>query len=208
MSGAAKNMLMRRVIAEFIGTAIIALVFLSIGFYFDYTTPWYAAFSVGVALCVLTLLFQQISGAYFNPAYTITLWLRRLLPFRDALAISIVQGAAGLAAFMVYEFLSNTTIATSSVGFELRTFSAELIGTFVLGIVYAAVAQQKMTLMHGAVGIGFGYFIALTMIAPAGLVFLNPAVAVAHGALSFSTILAPLGGFYCGYRCYGVLFRM
>jgi glycerol uptake facilitator-like aquaporin len=202
----AKDSLVGRLIAEFFGTAVLSLVFLSVGFYFNYTSPWYAAISVGATLSVLTLVLVPLSGAHCNPAYTAVLSVRRLMPVRAALLYVVVQLLAGLLAFVAYEFLSNTTVAPQSNSFDLRLLTAELIGAFVLGVIYSAVTAQKLTAVQHAASIGFGYFVALIMVAPAGLVFINPAIATAHGALSVTTLLAPLGGMLCGYVTYGLLF--
>ncbi|UGB39193.1 aquaporin [Frateuria soli] len=96
-------MLSRKLLAEFIGTALLLAAVVGSGIMGVTLSPGNtgvallanAAATAG-ALYVLIVLFGPISGAHFNPVVTLALWLRGELRAREALAYVLVQLAAAI----------------------------------------------------------------------------------------------------------------
>lgn len=137
-----------RALAEFIGTfwlvfggvgsAVIAADFthLAIGF-------------VGVALAFgLTVVtgayaLGHVSGAHFNPAITIGLWVGRRIPFIDVIPYIVFQVAGAIAAAAVLKI-----IASGHPGFELGSFATNGYGDLSPGhydLLSAAITETLLT---------------------------------------------------------------
>ena len=117
-----------RSIAEFLGTfwlvfggcgsAVIAAGYPQLGIGF-----------VGVALAfgltVVTMAYAvgHVSGAHFNPAITIGLWVGRRIPFRDVIPYIVFQVAGAIAAAAVLKI-----VAEGQPGFELGGFASNGFG--------------------------------------------------------------------------------
>ena len=140
------------VLAEFLGTAILASLVLAqvnaVGAILS--SPWYVAATAGLTLGILVLTFARVSGAHFNPAITIGLWTIKKVPTTNAIVYVAAQmlGAA-LGAFLVWAHYLPHFAATDDKDAKLgvfctgpairhtpSNFMGEVIGTFVL--VYAA----------------------------------------------------------------------
>lgn len=101
-------MLSRKLLAEFIGTALLLATVVGSGIMGTMLSPTNAgiallanaAATAGV-LYVLIALFGPISGAHFNPAVTLALGLRRELRARDVLAYVLVQTVAAVAGVLL-----------------------------------------------------------------------------------------------------------
>lgn len=101
-------MLPRKLLAEFIGTALLLAAVVGSGIMGVMLSPGNtgvallanAAATAG-ALYVLIVLFGPISGAHFNPVVTLAMWLRGELRAREALAYVVVQLAAAIAGVLL-----------------------------------------------------------------------------------------------------------
>ena len=101
-------MLPRKLLAEFIGSALLLAAVVGSGIMGTMLSPGNAgiallanaAATAGV-LYVLIVLFGPISGAHFNPAVTLAMGLRGDLSARDALAYVLVQVVAAVAGVLL-----------------------------------------------------------------------------------------------------------
>jgi len=101
-------MLTRKLLAEFIGTALLLATVVGSGIMGVMLSPGNtgvallanAAATAG-ALYVLIVLFGPISGAHFNPVVTLVMWLRGDLRGREAAAYILVQLAAAIAGVLL-----------------------------------------------------------------------------------------------------------
>ncbi|MGN2249735.1 aquaporin [Frateuria sp. GZRe14] len=101
-------MLGRKLLAEFIGTALLLATVVGSGIMGVMLSPGNTgvallanAGATAAALYVLIVLFGPISGAHFNPVVTLAMWLRRELPTREALAYVLVQLVAAIAGVLL-----------------------------------------------------------------------------------------------------------
>lgn len=140
-----------QLVAEFIGT--FALVFIGAGAVVVAGPSGSGLLGValahGVVLAVMVSVLAHISGAHFNPAVTVALWVARKIDTPRALLYMATQLVAGIVAAFVLkwvlpealwhpsgaaESLGNTTVNVSLGMTETRAFVLEAILTFFLVI--------------------------------------------------------------------------
>jgi aquaporin Z len=136
-------------------------------------------------LMVMVYAGGHISGAHYNPAITLAVWLRGKLPKSDVLPYIAAQVAgAVVSALIVTKFRGQGSEALLSN--PLRVAGAEFLGTFALAWVVLNVATAKGTAGNSFYGAAIGLTVgtgALLFGGISGAVF-NPAVAVAGGILN------------------------
>ena len=190
-------------VAEFFGTAILALTAIGAARYFNFTAPWYVGLAVGMSLAVLVGTIGKVSGAHVNPAITLGLWTLRKIPSTTAVAYVAAQLLGGLTAFAFVEYVTNSDLLNSGLNtFDSRIFLAELVGTAIFGFGVASVVMQKMEGMQAAFTIGASLFVGILVASIVAPGFLNPAVALANNSLDRTTLFAPLIGSVIGMNLY------
>lgn len=219
--------LWRAVIAEFIGTFLLATVVLG-----SRGEPIYVLFGVAG----IVLLVGALSGAHINPAMTIGALVTRRIGWFRALAYILFQGfGAAVAYFTFTAFLAGSGVSgadaaslggpvvfsavdvSTLVGKEWFIFFAELLGTAILGFAIANNLNEAKDRTAAAFTAGLGIFIALIVaISAASYVganaIINPAVAVALQAFHWDSAwtfavyaLAPVIGGVVGFIVYDLL---
>lgn len=151
---------LRRLTAEFIGTFSLVLVICM-------TT--YAKVSadlqpIAIGLLLIGMIYTNgyMSGAVFNPAVTLALWLRGRLTPKETLSYVAVQMLAGLAAAAFTIALTSAKpiiqpIAAPPQYFALiPTILAETMGTFLLCWVILNVATSKTIEGNNFYGLAIG----------------------------------------------------
>ncbi len=163
---------MNKYITEFIGT-----LFLVMGAAFG------GAVGASLALMIMVYAGGHISGAHYNPAVTLSVWMRGKIEMKDAVMYWIFQFAgaliAGLLAVYVFgvEGSANCVIADDG---GTKAIVAELLGTFALAYVVLNVATAKGTSGNSFYGLAIGGTVLAMAIALgkfSGGAF-NPAVAI------------------------------
>ncbi|MFN8244048.1 MAG: aquaporin [Ferruginibacter sp.] len=163
---------MNKYLTEFIGT-----LFLVMG----------AAFggAVGASLALMVMIYAggHISGAHYNPAVTLAVWMRGRIEMKDAMLYWVFQVLGGVAAALIVAYVfkeegsGNCGIPTDGT---TRGILAELLGTFALAYVVLNVATAKGTSGNSF----YGLAIAGTVLAMATALgrfsggAYNPAVAI------------------------------
>ena len=172
---------MNKLIVEFIGTFFLVQ---AVG-YAALTKTALGAIAVGLMLMVMVYAGGHISGAHYNPAVTLAVWLRGKLPKSDVLPYIAAQVAgAVVSALIVTHFRGQGSEAV--LNDPLRVAGAEFLGTFALAWVVLNVATAKGTAGNSFYGAAIGLTVgtgALLFGGISGAVF-NPAVAVAGGVLN------------------------
>lgn len=192
-------------VAEFFGTAILAMTMLGATKYFNFTAPWYVGLAAGVSMVVLVGTIGIVSGAHVNPAITIGLWtLRKISPFRS-ISYIVVQLLGGLMALEFFKYVTGSDVISKlPSGLDGRVFIAEMVGTAVFGFGIAAVVMQKIEGMQAAFTIGASLFIGILIASVAGPGFLNPAVALANNTWNITALFAPIIGSILGMNLYSL----
>jgi aquaporin Z len=118
----------KRAIAEFLGTfwltfagcgsAVIAAAYPQLGIGF-----LGVALAFGLTVVTMAYAVGHISGAHFNPAITIGVWVGGRIPFRDVVPYVVFQVAGAIAAAAVLKI-----VAEGQPGFVLGGFASNGYG--------------------------------------------------------------------------------
>jgi glycerol uptake facilitator-like aquaporin len=101
---------MRQYLMEFIGTMFLVLV---IGFN---SNP----LAVGAILIAMVYMGWNISGAHYNPAITLAVWMRNKIDLKNAAAYIFSQLLGALAASIIFYLVQERTFAPApTVGVEI-----------------------------------------------------------------------------------------
>lgn len=141
--------------------------------------------AVGASLALMVMIYAggHVSGAHYNPAVTLAVWMRGKLEMKDAVMYWIFQFAgAVIAALIVMYVFSNEGSGTckATEGWGTKAILAELIGTFALAYVVLNVATAKGTNGNSFYGLAIGGTV-LAMATAVGSFSggaFNPAVAI------------------------------
>ncbi len=174
---------MKKYIVELIGTMF--LVF-AVGNAVISNNPL-APIAIGLMLMVMIFAGGHISGAHFNPAVTIGVWLRGKCDKKDVIPYILCQIVGAVIASLVVKTLRGS--GAGGADFDLtKVIIAELFGTFALVWVVLNVATAKGTSGNSFYGAAIGMTVTAGAFAVgdiSGAVF-NPAVAV--GAVAMKLI--------------------
>ena len=187
----------RRLVAEFLGTALllVAIVGSGITASFDGAASaqlfWHAVV-VGAALVALILTFGHVSGGHFNPAVTLVDALFGGLRAVEAAGYAAVQTAGALVGVVATNAMFAeplvTLASTDRSGVHLA--GSEALATFgLLVVIFGVVRSGNVRAVPGAVGAYIGAAIYFT----ASASFANPAVTVARALSDTYTGIAPAG---------------
>ena len=186
----------RDVAAEWLGTTLLLFVIVGSGIAArelgsDGAGQLFAhAVAVGLALSVLILMFQTVSGSHFNPAVTIGFWRQGSMNGPTALRYVAAQ-LVGAVSGVVLANLSFGVPAVSIATTERTGFGSALsegVGTFVLVLLILALVQSgRATAIPAAVGA----WIAAIVFATSSTGFANPAVTIARMFSDTYTGIAP-----------------
>lgn len=192
--------------AEFLGTAILATVAINIS-RSQIGIGYFVAIGVGLALALLVLTFGKISGSHLNPAVTIGLWTVRKIGTIKAIAYIAAQMLGGFAAWQLANYFAGSEITSiASETFEWKVLFAEAIGTFVFTFAIAAAIYQGLEDGRKAALIGGGLFLGVVVASLASNSVLNPAVALANQSWSRAYIFGPIIGGVVGFNIYVLFF--
>ena len=170
---------MRKYVAEFIGTFFLTLTVCTAVLKGAPLAP----LGIGAVLMVMIFAGGHVSGAHFNPAVTVAVFLRGKMPARDIAPYMVSQAVGAALAAGAARWLagSNPNPAFTATGSHLATaVFAELLFTFALAYVVLNVATSKDHPNNSFYGLAIGFTVlagAITVGPISGGVF-NPAVGV------------------------------
>lgn len=181
-----KYNLKRRVVAEFLGTAMLLAAIVGSGIMAERLAAGNTAVALlantiatGAALFALILALAQISGAHFNPAVTLTLLLSKDISPRDALWYILTHFAGALFGVVLANAMFELPLVAASQ--KMRTGPAlwlsELVATFGLVLVIGAAARLRSTF---ATALTVAAYISSAYWFTASTSFANPAVTLAR----------------------------
>lgn len=195
-------------IIEFIGTFFLVLTIALTG------NP----IAIGAVLVAMVYMGGYISGALYNPALTLALFIRRKMEVREALIYALTQIIAGAVAALVYHEIAGKTFIPK-LGENVPFHAAlllEVLFTFALATVVLHVATSKKTAANQYFGLAIGLTVMAGAFASGPLSggVLNPAVAVGPILLdyqnwnqNFLTLLIYISGPLMGGLLAGILYN-
>jgi aquaporin Z len=174
---------MNKYITEFIGTFFLVV---TIGCtVIPGAAGVIAPLAIGAALMVMVYAGGHISGAHYNPAVTLAIFLRGKCPASDVIPYWIAQVLAGIAAAFVAVYLCGKSGTPMEIANIPLAMVAEFLFTFALAFVVLNVATAKGTANNSFYGLAIGMTVmvgAFAVGAISGGAF-NPAVAVGIGVM-------------------------
>lgn len=182
---------MKRYLAEFIGTFFLVL---TIGCTGIPSSPGVIPpLAIGAALMVMVYAGGHVSGAHFNPAVTIAVWIRGRCDAATAIPYIIAQVVAAAVASWAVGYMVGFPAISEKVIAVGPAFLAEFLFTFALAYVVLNTATAKSTAGNSYFGLAIGMTVMTGAFAvgPISGGAFNPAVAVGIGImhlLKFSNI--------------------
>jgi aquaporin Z len=152
-----------------------------------------APIAIGSALMVMVFAGGHVSGAHYNPAVTLAVWLRGKCSTAAVPGYMVMQVVGALLAALVVSVLKGPGAMAQVTAGPLQivpAFVAEFLFTFALAWVVLNVATAKGTSGNSFYGLAIGFTVLTGAFAVGGVsggVF-NPAVAVGITAMGLSTV--------------------
>ena len=170
---------MKKYLVEFIGTFFLVL---AVGMNVIGCDPhnFLPPIAIGATLMVMIYAGGHVSGAHYNPAVTLAVWLRGRCALADVVPYWIAQIVGAFAASQLVLFLKGHPAVTPMEIKLVPAFIAELVGTFALAYVVLNVATAKATAGNSFYGLAIGFTVVTMAFALGGISggAFNPAVAV------------------------------
>jgi glycerol uptake facilitator-like aquaporin len=174
----------RRLAAEALGTALLLVAVVGSGIMAERLTHNIAlallcnTVATAAALFVLIAVFAPVSGAYFNPAVTMTAALNRATAPSAAFAYGLAQILGAVAGVWLAHAMFGETIF--ALGVKARSgfgqWLSEAVATFGLVLTIAGTARRKLESVAASVAL----YIAAAYWFTASTSFANPAVTLAR----------------------------
>ena len=171
---------MRKYLTEFIGTFFLVL---TIGCaVIGGATP--APLAIAAALMAMIFAGGHVSGAHYNPAVTLAIWLRGRCDTKDVVPYMIAQVLGACAAAAAVKVLVGSGKA-AEIKDVPAALLAEFLFTFALAYVVLNVATAKGTSGNSFYGIAIGMTVMAGAFAVGGISggAFNPAVVVGAGVM-------------------------
>ncbi len=191
-------------IAEAFGTFILALT-VSLSVQAGDALPLATAVLAALVVGVFVFTIGSLSGTHLNPAVTLAQFAQKRITRLDAMQYIAAQMVGALiAGFIVH----GTAVLRFSdlFTFNPAVFVAEIFGAMMLMFGIASVIVGRVQSSGAPFVIGgsllTGVMLALLM---GGIGIINPAVAVALGELTLSTLAGPIIGAVIGIYFYSLL---
>lgn len=139
---------MKKYLTEFIGTFFLVMGAILGG-------------GIGASLALIVMVYAggHISGAHYNPAVTLSVWVRGKIDAKDVAPYWASQIAGALVAALIVGFVFDVKAPGDCAipdGGTLKAFIAEFIGTFALTYVVLNVATAKGTAGNSFYGLAIG----------------------------------------------------
>ena len=174
----------RKLTSEFIGTFFLLLIVVGSGIMGQNlsqdvgVTLLANSLATAFGLIVLIWIFSQHSGAHFNPAVSLIMYLQDEISRRDLFLFIPVQTAGGILGVLSANYIYGLEVIQLSEKdrFSQEIFVSEIIATFGLLLTILSIGKHKKDFVALSVGLYIGaayWFTASTS-------FANPAVSVAR----------------------------
>jgi len=170
---------MRKFVVEFIGTfflvlAVCAAVRTQEGF------ANFAPLAIGLALVALIYAGRHMSGAHYNPAVSLAIFIRGKIGLIEMIGYWVFQLMAGVIAALVASKIFGYQATIANPTDSMAAVVAEIIGTFALVFVVLNVASSPNTANNQYYGLAIGFTVVgmAYAVGPVSGGAFNPAVAL------------------------------
>ena len=165
--------------------------------------PGLAPLAIGSALMVMVFAGGHISGAHYNPAVTLGVWMRGRCDTKDVAPYMAVQVVGAVLAGLLVLYLKAGPKVEISKPDPLKWLIAEVVFTYALVYVVLNVATAKATAGNSFYGLAIGFTVLAGAFAvgPISGGAFNPAVAVGLctlGKLAWTDVWVFLVGNFAG----------
>ncbi|HEY6161838.1 MAG TPA: aquaporin [Bacteroidia bacterium] len=140
--------------------------------------------AIGAMLMVMVYMGGSISGAQYNPAITLALWIRGKMTAAESMIYMVMQLLGALAsAFFIYLIYHGTFTPLKGINHEiniLKPLAIEMVFTFALALVVLTVATSKKNAGNSYFGLAIGFTVCAAAFAggPISGGAYNPAVGI------------------------------
>lgn len=150
-----------------------------------------APLAIGAVLMVMVYAGGHVSGAHYNPAVSLAVFLRGRLDARDLVIYWVAQLLGAAAASGVVLFIKGFPSVTLITVDPLRGLIAEFLFSFALCYVVLNVATAKGTTGNSFYGLAIGFTVMVGAFAVGGVSggAFNPAVALGLSLMGISAWL-------------------
>lgn len=171
---------MNKYLVEFIGTFFLVLTVYCCVVGLSGAAAVFAGLAIGSVLMVMIYAGGHISGAHYNPAVTLAVFMRGKCSIADVPGYIIAQLAGGALAAIVGKLLVGSPAAAAQTASFVPALLAEFLGTFALCYVVLHVATSKDHPNNSFYGLAIGFTVTAMAYALGGISggAFNPAVAV------------------------------
>ena len=144
---------MKKYVIEFIGTFFLVLTCALTG----------DSLAVACVLVALIYMGYGISGAHYNPATTLSIWMLKKIESRDAIVYVAVQMLAAVLAAISFKFLwgdlRRFVPAPNLAINPLKPLFIETAFTFIMMLVILTVAASRKTAGNSYYGLAIGFVV-------------------------------------------------
>lgn len=210
---------MKKYLVEFIGTFFLVL---TVVMAVNTGAGSFAPIAIGAALMVMIFAGGHISGAHYNPAVTLAVFMRGKCSAADVPGYMIAQVLGGVLAALIGGFLLGSfaaadlttgTLDLAAKGTTMHGIVAEILGTFALCYVILHTATAKGTEGNSFYGLAIGFTVTAMAYALGGVSggAFNPAVAVGVSVaemFSWNNIWVYLVGNFAGGALAAIVFKI
>lgn len=116
-----------------------------------------APLAIGSVLMVMVFAGGHISGAHYNPAITLAIWIRGKCPTKDVAPYMIFQIVGALLAALAVKYLKAGSVVTPMSLATVPALLAEFLFTFALVFVVLNTATSKDTAGNSFYGLAIGF---------------------------------------------------
>jgi glycerol uptake facilitator-like aquaporin len=188
--------LTRRLAAEALGTLFLVMAVVGSGIMAEKLAGGNEAIALlcntlptGAVLFVIITIFAPVSGAHFNPAVSLVMWVRGALDLNTALLYMAVQIAGGcLGAIAAHLMFGLDALQISQTA---RTGVGQWIGEFIATFGLIATILGCIKFAPGAVATAVGLYITSAYWFTSSTSFANPAVSIARSISDTFAGIAP-----------------
>lgn len=176
----------KALIVEFVGTFFLVLV-IGLTVIGPGAGP-FAPLAIGSVLMVMVYAGGHISGAHYNPAVTLAVWMRGKCETKDVLPYMLTQILAAVIAAYVVKFFRGDAVVAAATPDVLKAMLNEVLFTFALAYVVLSTATSSKNAGNSYYGLAIGFTVFAGAYAGGAISggAYNPAVAFGITAMGLS----------------------